>query len=66
MLIDQCGLKGYKVGGAEVSTKHAGFIINVDNSTAKDVLTIIETVKTKVYERFKEKIELEVIVIGEE
>lgn len=65
-LIDDCGLKGYRVGGAEVSTKHAGFIINVDNSTAKDVLTIIETVKTKVYERFKEKIELEVIVIGEE
>ena len=65
-LIDQCGLKGYRVGGAEISTKHAGFIINVGNATAKDVLTIVETVKTKVYERFNEKINLEVVIIGEE
>ena len=65
-LIDECGLKGYRVGGAEVSKKHAGFIINNGNATAKDVLTLIQIVKDKVYERFNEKIELEVIVIGEE
>lgn len=65
-LIDECGLKGYKIGDAEVSTKHAGFIINKGNATAKDVLTIVEDVKTKVYERFNEIIELEVIVVGEE
>ena len=64
-LIDECGLKGFKVGDAEVSTKHAGFIINTGNATAKDVLTLIEIVKIKVYERFEEKIELEVIIIGE-
>ncbi len=66
MLIDECGLKGYRVGGAEVSKKHAGFIINIGNATAKDVLTIVETVKAKVYERFNEKINLEVVIIGEE
>ena len=65
-LIDQCGLKGYKIGDAEVSSKHAGFIINTGNATAKDVLTLIDVVKTKVYERFNERIELEVEVIGEE
>ena len=64
-LIDQCGLKGYRIGDAEVSTKHAGFIINKGNATAKDVLSVIEVVKTKVYEKFNEIIELEVIVIGE-
>lgn len=58
-------MKGYRVGDAEVSTKHSGFIINIGNATAKDVLTLIEVVKTRVYERFNEKIELEVIVIGE-
>ena len=65
-LIDQCGLKGYRVGDAEVSTKHAGFIINTGNATAKDVLTLIEIVKTKVYERFNERIELEVVIMGDE
>ena len=65
-LIDECGLKGYKIGGAEISTKHAGFIINTGNATAKDVLSLVELVKTKVYERFNEKIELEVVIIGEE
>lgn len=65
-LIDQCGLKGYKIGDAEVSTKHAGFIINKGNATAKDVLSLVDAVKTKVYERFGEKIELEVVVMGEE
>lgn len=65
-LIDECGLKGYRVGGAEISKKHAGFIINTGNATAKDVLTLVQIVKEKVYERFNEKIELEVIVIGDE
>ena len=64
-LIDMCGLKGYKVGDAEVSTKHAGFIINKGNATAKDVLDVIETVKTKVYEKFNEKISLEIVIMGE-
>lgn len=65
-LIDSCGLKGYKVGEAEVSTKHAGFIINKGNATAKDVLTLVQIVKAKVYERFNENIELEVVIMGDE
>lgn len=47
-LIDQCGLKGYRVGGAEVSTKHAGFVINAGGATCADVLQLMEDVKEKV------------------
>ena len=64
-LIDECGLKGYSVGGAQVSEKHAGFIINKNNATSTDILKLIEIVKNKIYEKFGEKIELEIIVIGE-
>lgn len=64
-LIDECGLKGYKVGGAEVSTKHAGFIVNRGNATAEDVLLLIKHVQEKVYEKFNKKIELEIKLIGE-
>jgi UDP-N-acetylmuramate dehydrogenase len=65
-LIDECGLRGYRIGGAEVSEKHAGFIINRENATAKDVLDLVEYIKKEVYQRFNEKIELEVLVVGEE
>lgn len=65
-LIDECGLKGYSIGGAEVSEKHAGFIINKGNATAKDVLNLVEYIKEKVYQRYNEKIELEVLIVGEE
>ncbi len=47
-LIDQCGLKGYRVGDAEVSTKHAGFVVNVGKATCADVLQLIEDVQRKV------------------
>lgn len=63
-LIDECGLKGYSIGGAQVSEKHAGFIINKGNCTSKDILDLIEYVKTKVKEKFGEDINLEVEVIG--
>ena len=65
-LIDECGLKGYRIGGAEVSTKHAGFIINKGNASAQDVLSLVNYVQDKVYERFKKKIQLEMKIIGEE
>ena len=64
-LIDEAGLKGYKIGGAEVSTKHAGFIINKGNATAEDVLELIKYVKNKVYEKFNENIDLEIKILGE-
>ncbi len=64
-LIDECGLKGYSVGGAEVSKKHAGFIINKGNATAQDVLELVNIIKDKVYKKFGKKIELEMRIIGE-
>ena len=63
-LIDESGLKGYSVGDAEVSTKHAGFVINKGNATAKDVLELVNKVKEEVYKKFQKKIELEVEIIG--
>ena len=64
-LIDEAGLKGYHIGGAEVSTKHAGFIINKGNATAKDILEVIEYIKKTVEEKFNKKIELEIEIMGE-
>ena len=64
-LIDDCGLKGYKIGDAEVSKKHAGFIVNTGNATAQDVLDLIEYVKNTVYNKTNNLIELEVQIIGE-
>lgn len=63
-LIDEAGLKGYSVGDAEVSTKHAGFVINKGNATAKDVLELVNKVKEEVYKKFQKKIELEIEIIG--
>ena len=65
-LIDDCGLKGYSIGGAQVSTKHAGFIINKGEATAQDILLLVEYIKEKVYEKFKKKIQLEMQIVGEE
>lgn len=64
-LIDQAGLKGYTIGGAQVSLKHAGFIVNTGNATAKDILDLIDYVIKVVYEKFGKILELEVEVIGE-
>lgn len=64
-LIDESGLKGYSIGGAQVSEKHAGFIINTGNATAKDIINLINYVKEKVYEKFGKTIEEEVKIIGE-
>ena len=65
-LIDDCGLKGYSIGDAEVSRKHAGFIINKGNATAEDVLNLVAYVKKKVKSTYDVDIELEILVIGEE
>ncbi len=64
-LIDECGLKGFSIGGAKISEKHAGFIINYNNATAKDVLNLIKYVKDKIYEKYKIKIEEEVKIVGD-
>ena len=64
-LIDDCGLKGFSVGGAQVSEVHAGFVVNTGNATAEDVLNLVNHVKEKVFEKFGKKIELEIEVLGE-
>lgn len=65
-LIDKCGLKGYQIGGAKVSEKHAGFVINYNNATAKDVIDLIKYVKKKVDEKYGIKIKEEIRIVGEE
>ena len=65
-LIDESGLKGYSIGGAEVSNKHAGFIVNKGNATAKDIIDLINYVKEKVHEKFGKEIHEEVKIIGED
>lgn len=65
-LIDEAGLKGYRVGDAEIATKHAGFVINKGEATAKDVLKLVEHVQNTIYEKFQKKIELEIEIIGKE
>lgn len=64
-LIDECGLKGYKIGGAQVSEKHAGFIVNTGNATAQDIIELIDYVKKVVHEKTGKNIELEVEILGE-
>jgi len=63
-LIDECGLKGYTIGGAQISEKHAGFIINKGNATSKDIFELIKYTKQKVFEKFKVRIEEEIEIIG--
>lgn len=65
-MIEELGLKGYRIGDAEISTKHAGFIVNRGNATAKDVMEVIEYTKNKVYEKYGVKLENEIEIIGEQ
>lgn len=62
-LIDDCGLKGYQIGGAQISEKHAGFIINKDNATAEDVIKLMEYTKEQVYNKFGKVIEPEIEIL---
>ena len=63
--IDELGLKGYTVGGAQISVKHAGFIINAGNATFEDVLSVIGHIKKEVYKQKKAKLKLEVRILGD-
>ena len=63
-LIDDCGLKGFSIGGAKVSLNHANFIIN-DGATPEEVYSLISVIKSKVYNHFSILLEEEVIYIGE-
>lgn len=63
-LIEHAGLKGVQIGDAQISEKHANFIINKGNAKAKDVLELINLAQSKVYEKFGVKLELEIRLIG--
>ena len=65
-MVEQSGLKGCRIGGAEVSVKHAGFIVNVDHATAADVLKLIEYIRKKILEDYNVTLVPEVLVLGEE
>ena len=59
-LIDQTGLKGFRIGGAAVSEKHAGFVVNLGNATAADVRCLLKTVSDKVYDATQIRLEPEI------
>ncbi|MEG0693085.1 MAG: UDP-N-acetylmuramate dehydrogenase, partial [Oscillospiraceae bacterium] len=63
-LIEECGLKGFRIGGAEVSRKHSGFVINVGHATCKDVLELIAHIKDVVLEKKGIELECEVKTLG--
>ncbi|MBQ7006908.1 MAG: UDP-N-acetylmuramate dehydrogenase, partial [Oscillospiraceae bacterium] len=62
-LIDECGLKGYSIGGAQVSEKHAGFIVNTGNATCNDIVALAEYVEQTVMQKKGVAIEKEMIIV---
>jgi UDP-N-acetylmuramate dehydrogenase len=64
-LIDAAGLKGRRIGGAQISPKHANFIVNVDGATADDVLALVAEMRDRVLQRFGIVLEPEIRIIGE-
>ena len=62
-LIDQAGLKGYAVGGAQVSEKHAGFVVNRGGATSKDVYELLMHVRNTVYEKFQVELQPEIVIL---
>lgn len=64
-LIDDSGLRGFSVGGAQVSTKHCGFVVNTGGATADDIITLMKKVTDIVMEKFGVKLEPEIRIIGE-
>ena len=65
-IIDALGLKGTRIGGAQISEKHGNFIVNTGNATAKDILALIDTVQKRVWEERGIRLEPEVRIIGED
>lgn len=64
-LIMDAGMRGYRIGDAQVSEKHCGFIVNIGNASAADVREVIEEVQEKVKERFHVRLEPEIIFLGD-
>lgn len=64
-MVQELGLKGYTIGGAQVSEKHCGFIINKGDAKATDIIELIEYIKKKVFEKYSVNLENEIEIIGE-
>jgi len=62
-LIEDAGLRGFQIGGAQVSEKHCGFVINKENATAADIRQLMKTVQERVYDQFDVRLEPEVIIL---
>jgi len=65
-LIEDCGLRGFNIGGAQVSPKHCGFIVNTGTATTQDVLNLVNTIQKNVKDKFNVDMHTEVRIIGEE
>lgn len=65
-LIEDTGLKGYKIGEAQISEKHSNFVVNNGNASSKEILDLINYIQTEVYNKFKVHLETEVRIIGDE
>ncbi len=64
-LIMDAGLRGYRIGGAQVSEKHCGFVVNRGGATAADIREVIEEVQERVRDRFHVTLEPEIVFLGE-
>ncbi|NLD46220.1 MAG: UDP-N-acetylmuramate dehydrogenase [Clostridiaceae bacterium] len=65
-LIEDCGLRGYSIGGAQVSFKHCGFIVNNGNADSRDVLNLVKFIQERVKEKFGVELLTEIRIIGEQ
>ena len=64
-LIEECGLKGFQIGGAQVSEKHSGFVINRGGATSDDVIAVVEHIKKTVREQKGVELECEMLIVGD-
>lgn len=65
-LIDDCGLRGYRIGDAAISEKHCGFIVNLGSATAREVKTLITHIQATIFDRFGVRLEPELRMVGED
>ncbi|MGE5389697.1 MAG: UDP-N-acetylmuramate dehydrogenase [Deltaproteobacteria bacterium] len=65
-MVEKLGLKGYRIGGAKVSKKHAGFIVNTGKATAADVIALIEEIQRRAREEYGVELQTEIRIVGEE
>jgi len=65
-MLEKLGLKGYKIGDAQVSTKHAGFIVNAGNATADDVISLIKEIQARAKREYDVDLQTEIRIVGEE